>query len=136
MSKLIYCDTNIFMDYLEDRRDIRRPLGQFAFQLFQRTRDCEFDIVISDWLMFELRNHGCAEMVMPLLHRLEALGKIVFIRRCGQDERDAVRLPIPRSDSMHVVLAVRAGAVCLVTNNVRDFYPCSGIIRIIEPNLV
>lgn len=46
----IYLDTCIYLDYLMDRKDNLRPLGEFAFQLLKRTFECEFEIIISDGL--------------------------------------------------------------------------------------
>lgn len=56
--RLIYCDTNVYLDYFFDRRDNIRPLGEFAHQVIQRALGCEFYIVISDWVITELNKHA------------------------------------------------------------------------------
>jgi len=48
MSTRIYVDANIYLDYLEERTDRIRPLDEFAFKIFRRALECEFEIVISD----------------------------------------------------------------------------------------
>ena len=40
----IYFDTNIYLDFLENRNDRLRPLGELASQLFKRSINCEFFI--------------------------------------------------------------------------------------------
>jgi len=51
----IYFDTNIYMDFLENRKDNLRPLGEFAFQSIKRGIECEFYIVFSYHVADELR---------------------------------------------------------------------------------
>mgnify|MGYP006296621571 FL=1 len=54
MSELIYIDTNIYIDYFLNRKDNLRPLGDFAHELFIKTSQCKYKIIISDWLEKEL----------------------------------------------------------------------------------
>jgi len=57
----IYFDTNVYLDFLEDRSDSLKPLGELAHQAFLRGLDCEYFIVISDLVIEELRKRVSAE---------------------------------------------------------------------------
>jgi len=63
---LIYCDTNIYIDYFENREDNLRPLGTFAFELLRRTIECEFTIVVSDFVISELEKYVEEEKIKEL----------------------------------------------------------------------
>ena len=55
MQRLIYLDTNIYLDYFENRTDKLKPLGEFAFRIIKRAIDCEFKIVISSIILAEIK---------------------------------------------------------------------------------
>jgi len=55
---LIYLDTNIYMDYFENRSDGLRPLGDFAFNLLRRCFECEFSIASSVLVAKEAEHNG------------------------------------------------------------------------------
>ncbi|MBD3304093.1 hypothetical protein GF343_03035 [Candidatus Woesearchaeota archaeon] len=54
MTKLIYVDTNIYIDYFDGRTDYLRPPGEFAYQLLKRTFNCEFRIIVSSLVVDEI----------------------------------------------------------------------------------
>ncbi|PIO03559.1 hypothetical protein COT48_04385 [Candidatus Woesearchaeota archaeon CG08_land_8_20_14_0_20_47_9] len=55
MTSKIYLDTNIYLDYLLDRKNrFRKDLGSIAFSIINRSFLCEFEIVLSDWCFQEL----------------------------------------------------------------------------------
>ena len=53
----VYCDTCIFKDYFDEREDNIRPLKDFAIEFFSRGWNGGFKLIISDWLLNELRRH-------------------------------------------------------------------------------
>ena len=55
MSKKVLVDTNIFLDYYLNRSSGVIPIGEFAFQFFQRTLECEFFVVICTETVNELK---------------------------------------------------------------------------------
>mgnify|MGYP000294038411 CR=1 FL=1 len=54
MSELIYVDTNVWISLFKQERDSLRPLSDFSFELFRKSLACEYNIVISGWLLKEL----------------------------------------------------------------------------------
>lgn len=132
-SALIYCDTNVYLDYFFDRRDNIRPLGEFAFQVFRRTFGCEFRIAVSDWLLEEIGKNGAESPMAELVGRLKDADKLVEVKTGADDFKFAQKLQIHFGDALHVVLAKKVNAVFLVTNNINDFLPCTHLIECVIP---
>jgi predicted nucleic acid-binding protein len=134
MSRLIYCDTNVYIDYFLDRRDRLRPLGELAQSLFRRTFDCEFSIVVSDLILLELKNQGCIPSAYSLMNQLYLCGKLMLVEAVKDDKIIAQKLDAHFSDAMHAAIAHRAGATCIVTMNMKDFAQIRSFIQSAEPN--
>ena len=126
----IYVDTNVYLDYFENRRDRLRPLGEFAFQLFRRALKCEFEIVMSDFVMGELELRQPRERIDMFLEPLRKKGKIRVIHEEPGDIARAHSLSPHWQDALHAVLAGKAEAECIVTRNVRDF---EGLFKTVLP---
>ena len=56
--KKFYVDTCIWLDFLEDRKDGLKPLGEFAFQFFRNCRRCGCRLGYSEATLFELKRFG------------------------------------------------------------------------------
>ena len=140
MSLLIYIDTNVYIDLFEKRTDRLRPLDEFAFQLFRRVFDCEFNIVISSLVVEELEHNLHAEDIAKLKENLAENKKCVFVVETDSDEKEAAMLAAARktsfNDTKHAVLAWRAGAKYLVTRNVEDFSRLHDIVKIALPESI
>ena len=130
---LIYCDTNIYIDYFENREDNLRPLGTFAFELLRRTVGCEFTIIISDFVIMELEKYVKEEKIKELLQSLERAKKLERVFKSNHDIQEARRLSKNKSDALHAVLAKKAKAEYLVTRNIKDFAEFSHLINIVLP---
>ena len=80
MSARIYVDANVYLDYCNRRSDSIRPLQELAFSVFQRTLQCEFEIVVSNLLIEEieeaLKNKTTLDM---LIADLNSKNKIVYV---------------------------------------------------------
>ncbi len=121
----IYLDTNIYLDWLECRTDRLRPLGEFAFQIIRRTLECEFEIIISDVVLFELKRHTKMNEVMDLINKLSKKNKIIKIEKSEEDRSEAQRISpetgIHWQDVAHALLAKKADAECLITRDAHLF---------------
>lgn len=53
-SEKVLVDTNIFIDYLADRKSGYLPIGEFAATFIKRTISCEFKIIICIDIIREL----------------------------------------------------------------------------------
>lgn len=118
----IYLDTNIYLDYWEARSDKLRPLGEFAYSVLRRSVECEFVILVSDLVLFELRK--CVEdtEIKEVLSSLKDNRKLVVEKVSDSDVGKAKSLKkkyaeIPLPDLIHYRFAVRNKVDVLVTRD-------------------
>jgi predicted nucleic acid-binding protein len=133
MEILIYPDTNFYLDYLEDRSDKMRPLGEFAFSVLKRTFKCEFKIVMSYWVIKELEQHIAKERMARFIGELESMNKLIMVAKDYDDAIKAKSLPTHYSDAMHIVLAMKAGAEFFVTRNIQHYLNMGHLIKVVLP---
>ncbi len=134
---LIYLDTNIYIDYFENRTDKFRPLGEFAYQIFQRTLSCEFRIVFSSLILNELEHNIKNERIMDLLVELEDKNKIIRIIP-KREEREIARKIVkerntPFNDTLHALIAKNNGSDYFITRNTKDFLELQDFVKILLP---
>ncbi|MBU2589452.1 MAG: type II toxin-antitoxin system VapC family toxin [Nanoarchaeota archaeon] len=118
---LVYLDTNIYLDYLGNRCDNLRPLGEFAFQLINRALQCEFNILFSDLVLKELECFITKEHIEFIIKLLQSKNKIFKVQITSIDKRLASKLKnsfhVPYADALHYVLALNNDAEVLITND-------------------
>ena len=126
----IYVDTNVIMDFLLGR-DID------AFNLFMVSLKCKHFIVISDLVLSELRFQKLENESTRFLNLCESHRKISVEKTSEADKEAALKLlslhETHFNDALHKVLAVNAGADCIVTKNIKDF-KCFADISILRPD--
>jgi len=116
----VYVDTNVYLDYLLARANTTGvPLDLVAFQVFERARSCEFEIILSDHVLEELYHYTAVGESRILLDSLRP--KIRLVWASDEDRVRARSLPAHFADALHIALARRAGAAFIVTRNVADF---------------
>lgn len=129
MTVRVYVDANIYLDYFEDRADGLRPLGEFAFQIFKRALECEFEIVVSDWLIQELNKKITSKTKADLLFaELTKNKKLLYVLKSYDDFRKA-KVYENFNDAMHAIIAQRTKCKFIVTRNITDFLCFSGLIQ-------
>ena len=131
----VYCDANIFIDYLDERTDKIRPLKDLAFEFFSRGWNCNFELIISDWLLTELRNHLEEENIQEILNRFRKKNKIIEINEEPEDKKEAYMHKHP-DDARHAILARKAKADFLATRNIKDYEGCEGYVDIVLPEFI
>lgn len=130
----IYCDTNIYLDYLLGRKDYLRPLDEFAFQLFKRIEQREFILIISDHLLFELRKYVEEQKINEVLKPLLDQGSALKVYKSLQDIEQAKKISrMHWKDTLHALLAHKACATYLVTRNLKDYAGCVYLIQAVFP---
>lgn len=119
---LIYVDTNIVRDALEDRDNRSgRDIGTPAMSVFSRAEACQFEVVVSTWMLEQAHKQIGKESVKELLNRLRAEDKIVTQTYSDSDIQDAKDVGGDWEDAMHGILAEKADADRIVTRNADDF---------------
>ncbi|MFH1649092.1 MAG: PIN domain-containing protein [Candidatus Woesearchaeota archaeon] len=132
----VYCDTNVFLDYLLDRSDSLRPLNDFAFLFFSKGWNCAFELVVSEWLMHELSLHVEKSKVSSLIEEFSSRSKLIHVKQDKSDWENAKHLSNHPDDALHAILAERAECSFLVTRNLRHFESVGHLCRIVPPEFV
>lgn len=137
MAELIYIDTNIYLDYWENRIDKMRPLGEFAYNVIKRAISCEFIVVISNLLLQELGNHLNQQNINKIFEDLNRFSKLELVAVLEDEIKEArilaQKLDTGKNDAIHALVAKRAGAKYIVTRNLKDFEGMSDLIQPILP---
>jgi predicted nucleic acid-binding protein len=132
----VYCDTNIFIDYFDERTDRLRPLKEFAFNFFSRGWNCNFELIISDWLINELSRHLDEKQYKQIFNEFEEKGKLHVVNKENSDVRKAKNTSKHWDDALHAVLANKAGADYLSTRNIKHYSGCEELVSVVLPEFI
>ncbi|MFO8016244.1 MAG: PIN domain-containing protein [Candidatus Woesearchaeota archaeon] len=114
MTNKFYLDTCIWRDYLEDRKDRFRPLGEWAHRLIRKIIDDSEIIIISDILLKELGRDLTDDQIRNMLGIIP-VQLIMNVYHTETQARLAMgikkRNKIPFNDALHSVIARECAAV-------------------------
>ena len=137
MTLKIYCDTNIYIDYFDERTDNIRPLKDFAFNFFSKGWNCEFKLIISDWLLKELKNHLTGEQIEEIFGEFRKKDKLISIEEEKGDREKAKSISKENwDDALHAILANKSKADYLTTRNIKDYAGCENLVQIVFPEFI
>ena len=136
MDLKVYSDANIFKDYFDERSDKIRPLKDFAIEFFSRGWNCEFKLIVSDWLLDELRRHLKEEQINEILDRFKEKNKLIFVKEEKGDKDKAKKISKHWQDPLHAILANKTGADYLATRDMKGFYNCKGLVEVVFPEFI
>ena len=122
----IYCDTNIYIDVFQNREVKYRDLGALARSIFSRSLDCEFELIISDWLLYELGKHIDSNKITEFFIDFKKKNKLVKINKSDEDVEIAKKLASSNpethfQDVLHQILAKKMNAKYLITRDSHGF---------------
>jgi len=107
-----YIDTCIWIDYWENRSDNFRPLGEFAFNFFNKLNE-EDSIYYSDLTIKELRTKYSNETINKIFSVIE-ISQILFLESNSDNYKLAELISkaslVHKSDALHIVLAIEVDA--------------------------
>ena len=129
MSKRIYIDSNIYLDYFQARTDSIKPLDEIAFQLFKRTISCEFEIVLSDWVLIEMKKYVTAEQIGFLTDELTQKNKLILVEMLDFEIKQAKLISKNWRDFVHVLIAKRTNCELIVTRNIIHFEEFNSLLQ-------
>ncbi len=131
---LYYLDACIWIDYLEDRRDKFRPLGEWACRLINQILDSDDYFMLTDILFDELKKH-LSDNRLSELAQLVPKKTRVFIQFNKEDIRNAQnykkRYRLYGGDALHLALAKRMGAVWITRD--KHFMQMDMPVQIFKP---
>lgn len=133
MSTRIYVDANIYLDYFEERSNGMRPLSEFAFKVFKRALECEFEIVLSNIVMNEINKHcRTSSRFDVLFEELLKKQKIIRANATTEDETQSKKHK-EHNDMLHYLLAEKTGCKFIVTRNIQHFSDFPGLVKAVLP---
>jgi predicted nucleic acid-binding protein len=112
--KKFYLDTNIWLDYFENRSSGLIPLGEFAFQFLKSCLSNECEIYYSDFVIKELRKKLTIGEVEELFKIIK--DKLLFVETNPVDLKEAriiCKNSLHFADAIHLVLAKKADCVLI-----------------------
>ncbi len=118
MAKKYYVDAAIWRDLHENRSDRFRPLGDWAFELFNKIRKDKGKILYSDIVIDELSIAYEKETIKNLFDDISELLEKVEIKK-GQvieAKKLSKKFKIPFGDALHGILA-RDNKAVMVTRD-------------------
>ena len=106
----IYVDTNVFMDFIIDRKESL---------VFEKSLQCLHTIVISDLVIKELEFNSVD--ASSLIAWLQFAEKLVLVDITDTEIQLARNINTHWNDALHIAAAKTANADLIVTNNLKDF---------------
>lgn len=131
MSKLVYVDTNVYLDFLVEGRI--KSFADDAFRLFNRAMHCEFEILMSEKVKTELRPNIAGNESALLFEMLKPKLRMMAVSEEDKDEAGKLD-PVDTADALHAILARKHKAECIVTQNIRHFSKFAHVIRCVRPS--
>ena len=106
----VYVDTNVFMDFLDDRNSA-------SFRFFVKVISCMCTVIISDVVLEELsfQRVDSKSLMNILSHKIEVK------HATYEDKSRAHRLSTHYNDALHICIAEREKVDAIITRNKKDF---------------
>ena len=136
MSRL-YIDTNLFINVINDEVSMHsnKNMAEPASRLFLDSISCKHTLIISTWTLTELYRILSPERCKMTLEILKK--KIILCKYSTEEEIDAKkRCPYHFQDALHIIIAERENAECIVTRNIDDFLRIGTRIIVKKPELL
>lgn len=114
MVEKYYLDTCIWIDYLENRSDKFRPLGEWAFGLIKKIIKNEDLFLITEKTIEELENVIGQEETERMISTIPPQLKINIISKYSQKMKAKhlkERFNIPFGDALHIIIAEENKAI-------------------------
>jgi predicted nucleic acid-binding protein len=109
----VYIDTNVYLHFLLQQDTAYVPLCDIAHRLFTRCVSCEFYIVISDLVIYELCRKVESKKVEELLSYLEP--KTIKVTAAKGDF--LFKSTLHKPDNAHLSCALRTGCDAIITDD-------------------
>ncbi len=132
MGKRIYLDTNIYLDYLLERKNKQGDdLESKAFRIFERTVSCEFEIILSSWTLEELDKYVPYDKIKFLLASIKK--KTILVKHTPENITYAKTISPHFQDIVHGLLAIQEKADVIVTRDIKGFKKLDHLLQAVLP---
>ena len=111
--KRFYVDTSVWLDFLEDRADGIRPLGELAFQFFKKCVESECTIIYSELVVSELKEfkQSFEEAISNI--GLRAVEAVISGKQKNEAKSVARHAGVSPNDALHSILARDNNAIVI-----------------------
>lgn len=119
--KKFYLDTAIWRDYYENRNDGLRPLGEWAFQLFQKIIEEDSAVLYSEVVEEEFVSLGFNEDKINDILSIVKAANLINVKPTEKQFDEAKMIVrqrnLPFRDVLHAILARDNGAVMVTRDH-------------------
>jgi len=130
-----YLDTNIWLDYFENRSDGLKPLGEFAFQFLKKAIESKSLLCYSNIVLTELNSVLTKDKVDSRISMLK--NNLTYVESTKEDYFFAKKITssfnIHFTDALHTAIAFRLGAVLITRDR---HFECLDFIEVKKPEEV
>ena len=128
----IYVDTNVYLNLFKLEEGRWHNFTDVAVELFNKVRQGEYTLVISDWVIKEFSKKRDRQEIEKVLKEISK-DNLVEIETTVEDKQKARNISSENyPDALHVVLAMKGKAIYLVTRD-SDFEEFGNLIEIRFP---
>ncbi|MBN2142231.1 PIN domain-containing protein [Candidatus Woesearchaeota archaeon] len=128
-----YVDTNIWLDYFENRSDKYRPLGEWALAFLNGILDVGSVILISDVVLAELRRYADQEKISSCFAPFQK--SLLFVSRSNTQSIEARSLSksrlVPFADALHAIISRDENAILISRD--KHFMKLLDVVCVMKP---
>ncbi len=130
--KVLYLDTNIFIDALKDRNNVFGDnIGGFSLKLVDKILACKYNVLVSSWTLKELEKTIGLESTNMFFSLIKK--KTTFKSYSEEELFLAKKRSSHFQDALHIIIAEREKVDFIVTRNVDDFVNIGTFIPVKKP---
>lgn len=122
-----YVDSCIWLDYLENRKDNFRPLGEWAFNFFKFCIDNRYDLLISQLVIDEVNSH----FKVDLKKDFNLIQVDISKDQINLAIKIAKKKKLYYADILHAILAKENNAIMITRD--KHFFDLVDIVDVKKP---
>lgn len=140
--KKLYVDSCVFISYLTNEMNTSNNFkGERYFSFFELLYHREYELVISTWVINEVKRHFRKNnqefldlMFENMLQEFKDNNNLTILRFNENDKQKARELDSSNyPDALHVIIAQKYNCSLLTTENISDFVKYRHLIEILHP---
>ena len=133
MTEIVYVDTCIYMDLFKTGRANKWiDFYEVAYYFFKKLENGDYNLMISDWLIEQLRRNSVLDQAEELFKRFSNDKKLIQKNKTAAILSEAENY-LHWEDAVHALIAITNKADCFITRNFPDYEEFCMKIRLERP---